>query len=176
MVSSNIYLFNITKDKPFTNDNISDEIFGALQFEGNYMYALGAAKTYVYNSYGKCIENIDYEDRELIGYDIDDSMVALLFNDSSKYSNGSKVCSYTQRGSLQGEFIMESKARFVDCKNNNIAVDNNRVVSILDSRCREKFQLNIGTALSDFQYAGNATHAIGITATGADIIEVRNRG
>lgn len=173
IIKSKVYMFNITKDKPFTNETVEDEIFGVMQFEGSYLYCLGNQKTLIYNNYGKCIETINYEDRELIGYEIDDGAVILLYSDSSKNSNGSMVRSYNQKGELQGEFIMEEKAGFVDYKNGSIAVDNNRVVSILDSKCREKFQLNIGTVLNDFRFINGSSLAVGVTATGAEIIEVR---
>ncbi len=176
VVSSNIYMFNITKDKPFTNDIVSDEIFASVEFDGNYLYCIGCSKTLVYNSYGKCIETIDYEDRELISYEIDNGTILLLFSDSSQNSNGSLIRSYSTKGAFEGEFALSSKARFLDSMGGTIAVDNNRVVSILDSRCREKYQLNLGTTLSDFKFVGTSSKAVGITATGAEIVEVKNNG
>lgn len=176
VITSNIYMFNITKDKPFTNDAVEGEIFSAVQFEGNYVYCIGSAKTLVYNGYGKCIETIDYEDRELIRYEVEDGTLYLLFSDSTLNSNGSILRSYSTKGVFQGEFAMSAKANFLACRGGTVAVDNNRVVSILDSKCREKYQLNIGKALSDFQFAGATSKAMGITATGAEIIEVKNRG
>lgn len=173
IITSHVYMFNITKDKPFTNEPVENEIFGAMQFEGNYMYCIGSSKTYIYNSYGKCIDTIDYEERELIGYEINDGVVALLYSDSSKNSNGSMIRTYNSKGVLQGEFVMEEKAKFLDYKSGTIAVDNNRVISILDSKCREKFQLNLKTALNDFCFINGSSLAVGITATGAEIIEVR---
>lgn len=173
MASSDVIMFNITKDKPFTNDPYEDEIFCATEFCGNYLYCIGSAKTLVYNGYGKCIGTIDYEDRELINYDMDDGLITLVFSDSSVYANGSTVCSYSAKGSPQGSFSTLSKVSFIDCKSGDIAVSNNRCVSILDSKCREKFQLSTGIDLRDFAYLGGTSSAVGITATGAEIISVK---
>lgn len=175
IVSTNLYMFNIAKDKPFANEVIQDEIFGAMQFEGSYLYCIGSAKTYIYNDYGKCISNIDYEGRDLLNYVIADGTVVLLYSDSNTSANGSLVRSYTPKGKLQGEFYTSSKARFIDLKQNSIAVDNNRVISILDASCNEKFRLNLKTTLSDFRYMETPSIAIGISATGAEIIEVRRQ-
>lgn len=172
-VSTNVYMFNITKDKPFTNEVVSDEIFGVMRFDGSYLYCIGTAGAYIYNDYGKCISTISYNDRELLRYAVSDGTVALLFSDSSKTANGSVVCTYTAKGSPLGEFYLDSKADFLDLKDGTVAVDNNRVVSILDSKCREKFQLNTQTAVSDFLFLSNSSTAVGISATGAQIIEVK---
>jgi len=173
VMTSNVYMFNVTKDKPFTNEPIPDEVLSAMQFDGSFMYCIGVAKTYIYNDYGKCIANIDYEDREILNYVISGGTVALLFSDSSKTAGGSLVRSYGAKGDFRGEFYVDSRARFMDLKDNSIAVDNNRVISILDSKCNEKFQLNTETALSDFLFLGSSSIAVGITATGAEIIEVK---
>ena len=173
VVASNVYMFNITKDKPFANEMVIDELFGAMQFDGSYMYCIGSAATYIYNDYGKCISQIDYEDRELLNYVIKDGTVALLYSGSTEAANGSVVCSYTSKGALLGSYSVDSKATFLDLEDGNIAVDNNRVISILDSKCREKFRLNSETTISDFLYLGSSSVAVGITATGAEIIEVK---
>lgn len=175
VVTSNIYMFNITKDKPFTNDVVTDEIFAGVEFDGNYLYCIGSSKTLVYNSYGKCIETIDYEDRELISYEIDNGTILLLFSDSSQNSNGSLIRAYSTKGVFEGEFALSSEARFFDSKGGTIVIDNNRVVSVLDLKCREKYQLNMGTTLSDFRFIGSHSKAVGITATGAELIDVKNK-
>ena len=173
IVTSNVYMFNVTKDKPFTNEPIQDEIFGVMRFEGSYLYCIGSDKTYIYNDYGKCISTIDYEGKELLNYAMSGGTVALLYSDSTKTANGSVVCSYTQKGDALGEFYLDSAARFIDLRDGVIAVDNNRVISILDSKCREKFQLSTEMSLSDFLFLGGSSTAIGVTATSAQIIQVR---
>lgn len=172
-ITSNVYMFNITKDKPFTNEPVQDEIFGIMKFEGSFLYCIGSEKTYIYNDYGKCISTIDYNGRELLNYAMSGGTVALLYSDSSKTANGSVVCSYTAKGDALGEFYLDSSARFIDLRDGVVAVDNNRVISILDSKCREKFQLTTETSLSDFLFLGGSSTAIGVTATSAQIIEVR---
>lgn len=172
-LTSNVYMFNITKDKPFTNEPVQDEIFSVMRFEGSYMYCIGSEKTYIYNDYGKCIKTIDYEGKDLLNYAVSSGTIALLYSDSSKTANGSVVCSYTAKGDILGEFYLDSTARFMDLRDGSIAVDNNRVISILDTKCREKFQISTNTTLSDFLFLGGSQTAAGISATGAQIIEVR---
>lgn len=173
VITSNVYMFNITKDKPFTSELIADEVFGVMKFEGSFMYCIGSEKTYIYNDYGKCISTIDYEGRELLNYAMSGGTVALLFSDSTQTANGSVVCSYTAKGDALGQFYLASAARFIDLRDGVIAVDNNRVISVLDSKCREKFQLSTETSLSDFLFLGGSSTAVGVTATSAQIIQVR---
>ncbi len=171
-IQNSIIMFNITKEKPFTNDMYENDLFSVIRYSGSYLYCIGTGNTQIYNGYGKRIGTATYNDRELRDYAVDGDLLALTFSGSSQSAGVSEIKTYNQRGDETGSFATGQEIDFLDCKSGNIVTNNGRTVSVLNSRCKEKFQINLGFDLRDFYFIGNSKHGIGITATGAVIIEL----
>ncbi|MBE7022087.1 MAG: hypothetical protein E7414_02580 [Ruminococcaceae bacterium] len=172
VIKNSIIMFNIGKEKPFTNDTYEDDLYSVIQYSGGYVYCIGTGGTHIYNGYGKCVGTAQYTDRELQGYALDGTVLALSFSGSSAAAGVAELKTYNTRGGETGSFVSNHEIEFFDCKNGSIVVNNGRTLSVLNDRCREKLQINLGFDLRDFSFIGDSRHGIGITATGAEIIEL----
>ncbi len=169
-IQSNLIMFNISKEKPFTNDVYENELFSVVKYSGGYTYCIGSGKTCIYNGYGKLVGEIDYAERELLRYALEEDLLVFAFSGSSAASGAMEIKSYNHKGDEIGSFTSDWELDFLDCKNGNIAINQGRTLSILNSRCREKFQLNINFDMRSFAFFGDHRHGVGITATGAELI------
>ncbi len=172
VLTTHIILFTIDKEQPFANDVYADEIFAATKFNGNTLYAIGESATYIYNGYGKVAGTIDYAERELLNYNTDGDVLALVFSGSGLSIGAGDLETYNIKGEKLGQFHSSQEISFVDCSGGRIAVKNGRVVSILNSKCKEEFQISPETDLLDFMFFGSESKAVGISAAGAQLIRV----
>lgn len=171
-LKSNIIMFNITKEKPFANEVYDDMLFSSLLYSGNNLYCISDTAVYIFNGYGKKIGEIDYGDRELLTFCADGDLLVLAFSGNGVSANATVIESYSPKGNKLGEFTLSHGIDFLDCRNGTIAVSNNRTISILNEACVEKFQMSPGIDLRDFQFFGGSNAAVGITATGAVMLNV----
>ncbi len=172
ILNSNIIMFSINKERPFTNDSYSDEIFAALAFNGNVLYCIGEKNAYIYNGYGKVTGTVDYAERDLLTYNTNGNLLTLAFSGSGLSLGAGDVETYNVKGERMGQFHSEQEISYLDCRGNRIALGNGRVISILDSKCNESFQLNPSMDLLDFMFLGSEAQAAGISAAGAQMIRV----
>lgn len=172
VLTSHIILFTIDKEQPFANDKYTDEIFAATKFSGNTLYAIGDSAAYVYNGYGKVTGTIDYAERELLSYNTDGDALALVFSGSGLSLGAGDLETYNTKGEKLGQFHSSQEISFLDCIGGRIAVKNGRVVSVLNSKCKEEFQISPETDLLDFIFFENELRAVGISAAGAQLIRV----
>lgn len=172
VLTSNIILFTIDKEQPFANDVYTDEIFAATKFNGNTLYAIGESAAYIYNGYGKVTGTVDYAERELLSFNTDGDALALVFSGTGLSVGAGDLETYNIKGEKLGQFHSSQEISFVDCNGGRIAVKNGRVVSILNSKCKEEFQISPETDLLDFMFFGSESRAVGISAAGAQLIRV----
>ncbi|MBR5156454.1 MAG: hypothetical protein IKW59_01665 [Clostridia bacterium] len=172
VLTSNIIMFTIDKEQPFANYKYTDEIFAATKFSGNTLYAIGESAAYVYNGYGKVTGTIDYAERELLNYNTDGNTLALVFSGSGLSVGAGDLETYNTKGEKLGLFHSSQEISFLDCIEGRIAVKNGRVVSILNSKCKEEFQISPETDLLNFMFFENEYRAVGISAVGAQLIRV----
>ena len=172
VLTSHIILFAIDKEQPFANHKYTDEIFAATKFSGNTLYAIGDSAAYVYNGYGKVTGTIDYAERELLNYNTDGDALALVFSGSGLSIGAGDLETYNTKGEKLGQFHSSQEISFIDCIGGRIAVKNGRVVSILNSKCKEEFQISPETDLLDFMFFENELRAVGVSAAGAQLIRV----
>lgn len=170
IIKSNIIMFNIAKEKPFTNDAYEGDIFSQIHYSGSHIYCVTGSTTKIYNHYGKCVGSADYDNRELTHVRTDGDLLVLAFSGSSGSTGVAEVKTYNVKGEETGSFATEKEIDFLDVKDGSIAVNTGRTISILNSRCRERFRINPSFDLRDFSFIGDSKHGIGITASGAEII------
>ncbi len=174
-VKTHIIMFNIAKEKPFTNDLYDKEMYSIIRYSSGYVYCIGSNKTRIYNSYGKSIGEIPYEDRELLQYALADDLLILAFSGSSDSPGATvEIKSYNHNGNETGSFSCSQSFEFLSVKGNTIVLNNGRTISVLDSHCQEKRQLNLGLDLLDFDFFGNQNKGVGITAAGAVLIQLNS--
>ena len=171
-IKNSIIMFNIAKEKPFTNDMYEGELYALVRYSGGYAYCIGSTGTRIYNGYGKCVGTASYSDRSLIRYTLEGDLLVLAFSGSSSEAGLYEIKSFNTRGEETGSFITHREIDFLVSKNGNIILNNGRTLSVLNNRCREKFQINLGFDIRDFYFISDSRHGIGITATGAEIIEL----
>lgn len=171
-IKNHIIMFNIAKEKPFTNDIYESELFSVVRYSGGNLYCVGTANTRVYNAYGKCIGTVDYSGRELQNYALDNDLLILVFSGSSDSSGVAEVKSFNQKGETLGSFSVLQNYDYLDVKDGTVVLNNGRTISLLNSHCQEKRQINLNFDLRDFIFFGNSTKGIGITATGTELIQL----
>ncbi len=171
-IKNHIIMFNITKEKPFTNDVYEGDMYSVLRYSGSYLYCIGSDKTYIYNSYGKCVGTADYSGRGLQRYALDGNQLVLSFSGSSEKTGVAEIVSYNHKGDLIGSHTVLQDFDFLDVKDGMIAVNNGRVISLLNSHCQEKKKINLNFDLRSFSFFGNNSVGIGITASGAELIQL----
>lgn len=172
-IVSQIIMFNIAKEKPFTNDTYNAAMYPVVRYSDNYLYCIGSTETLIYNSYGKCVGTADYEGRELLTYALDGDVLALAFSGSESESGVyGEIKTYTHKGTEDGSFTCRQAFDFLDIKDGSIALNDGRTVSILNSHCKEKQQLTLNFDLRSFVFFGSNQKGIGITASGAELIEL----
>lgn len=172
-VKSQIMMFNIAKEKPFTSDSYESALYPVIRYSGGYIYCIGGGNTLIYNSYGKCIGTADYAGRELMRYTLADDLLVLAFSGSSTASGAAaEIKTFNHKGDETGSFGCSQKFDFLDAKDNTIVINNGRTISVLNNRCREKRQLNLEFDLRDFVFLGSHSKGIGITAAGAELIQL----
>ncbi len=172
VLSSNIILFSIDKETPFTNDSFEDELFAAVRYSGTTLYCIGENKAYIYNGYGKQTGVVDYADRELLSYNTGGDALALVFAGSGLSIGASDVETYNVKGEMLGQFHSVQEAAFLDCRGGRIAVGSGRMVSILNTKCKEEFQISLDMDLLDFMFFRGEARAVGISASGAQFVAV----
>ena len=171
-VKNHIIMFNIAKEKPFTNDLYDGELISLIRYSGSYLYCIGTANTYIYNGYGKCVGTAAYNDRELQRYALDNELLLLVFSGSSDTSGVAEIKSYNHKGETTGSFSAVQNFDFLDVKDGTVVLNNGRTISLLNSRCQEKRQINLNFDLRNFMFFGNNSRGIGITAVGAEMIQL----
>ncbi len=171
-IQNQIIMFNIAKEKPFTNDTYEGDIASIIRYSGNHLFCIGSDKTYIYNGYGKCVGTASYEGRSVQDYALDDSLLVLAFSGSTDTTGVAEVVSYNHKGSELGKFSLLQEYDYMDAKGDNIVVNSERSIHLLDSHCREKRQINLGFDLRDFAFFGSGNKAVGITASGAELIRL----
>ncbi len=172
VIKSNLIMFNIAKEKPFTNDTYEGDIFSQIHYSGSHVYCVAGSSTKIYNLYGKCVGSADYDNRELTHVKTDEDLLVLAFSGSSSNAGVAEIKTYNAKGEETGSFSTEQEIDFLDVKDGSIAVNSGQVISILNGRCRERFRISPSFDLRDFSFIGDSRHGIGITATGAEIMEL----
>lgn len=172
VLSSNIIMFSVNKERPFANESYSDEIFAALSFHDNTLYCIGEKNAYIYNGYGKLTGTVDYAERDLLTYNTNGNLLTLAFSGSGLSLGAGDVETYNVKGERMGQFHSAQEITYLDCYGNRIALGSGRVISVLDEKCKESFQLSPGTDLLDFMFFGSEVQAAGISASGAQMIRV----
>ncbi len=173
-IKSYIMMFNIAKEKPFTNDMYEDALYPVVRYSGGYLYCIGSNETLIYNGYGKCIGKAAYPERQLLEYVLDEDLLILAFSGSSDNSGAvNELKSFNHKGEETGSFSCPQEFDFLDAKGGTVVVNNGRTISVLNSHCQEKRQINLGFDLRDFVFLGSQNKGIGITASGAEMIELR---
>ena len=170
VLTSNVIMFSVNKEKPFANDVYKDEVFAGVHFNGNTMYAIGEGAAYIYNGYGKISGMVDYAERELLSCNTDGNALALVFSGSGLSLGAGDLETYNLKGEKLGQFHSPQEISFVDCLDGKIAVKNGRFISVLDTKCRESFQISPETDLLDLMFFGGNLKAAGISAAGAHMI------
>ncbi len=171
-VKNKIIMFNIAKEKPFTDDIYENNMFSVVRYSGGYLYCIGTKDTRIYNGYGKCIGTASYNEREIQQYALDGDLLALVFSGSSDSSGVSEIKSFNQKGECIGSFPVMQKFDYIDAKDGTVVLNNGRTISLLNSRCQEKRQINLNFDLRDFTFWGSSKKGIGVTASGAEMIEL----
>ncbi|MBE7047920.1 MAG: hypothetical protein E7393_00905 [Ruminococcaceae bacterium] len=172
-IKTHIIMFNIAKEKPFTNDIYDGKLYAGIRYSGGYTYCIGKDDTLIYNSYGKCCGTADYTGRELLEYTLDDDVLALAFSGSEEISGATaEIKTFNHRGDVLGSFTCQQEFDFFDSADGAIAVNDGRTISILNNRCRERLQINLKIDLRDFAFFGSQTRGVGITASGAELIQL----
>lgn len=175
IVKTHIIMFNIAKEKPFANDLYEQKIYSTVRYSGGYIYCIGSNETRIYNGYGKSVGVIPYEDRELLQYELSDNVLILAFTGSSDSPGATaEIKSYNHSGEETGSFSCSQKFEFLSVKGNTVVLNSGRTISVLNSRCQEKRQLNLGVDLLDFDFFGNQNKGVGITAAGAVLIQLNS--
>lgn len=172
IIKNQIIMFNTAKEKPFTNDTYEKDLFSVVRYSGGYLYCIGTTKSCIYNGYGKCIGTASYNERVLQEYALDEDLLALVFSGSSESTGVAEVKTFNQKGENIGSFSVLQDFDYLDIRNGTIILNNGRTMSILDSRCKEKRQINLNFDLRDFVFFGNNKKGLGITASGAELIEL----
>ncbi|MBE7034855.1 MAG: hypothetical protein E7402_01850 [Ruminococcaceae bacterium] len=171
-IKNHIIMFNLTKEKPFTNDTYENVIYSVVRYSGSHLYAISSRDTVIYNGYGKSTGTALYEDRELIRYLLEDDRLTLIFSGSeTALGSYAEIKNYNHRGEQTGSFTSQQEFDFIDAEDGIIALNTGRVISILDSRCQEKRQLNLNTDLRNLLFFGHKSRAVGITASGSVLIQ-----
>ncbi len=171
-VQNQIIMFNIAKEKPFTNDTYEGDIAAVIRYSGSHLFCIGSDKTYIYDNYGKCIGSASYEGRDVKTFALDDNLLVLAFSGSTDTTGVAEIVSYNQKGAELGKFSMLQEYDFIDVKNGSIVVNNDRIIHMLNSHCQEKRQITLGFDLRDFAFFGSNNKAVGITASGAELIRL----
>ena len=174
-LTSNVILFSVNKERPFTNDSYTDEIFSALVFNGNTLYCIGEKNTYIYNGYGKLTGTVDYAERDLLTFNADGDLLALVFSGSGLSIGAGDLETYNVKGERTGQFHSAQEISFLDCKGGRIVLGSGRVISVLDDKCSESFQISPGMDLLDFMFLDSEVRAAGISASGGQMIRVAAR-
>lgn len=172
ILASNIILFNVDKETPFANDAYQDELFAAVRFNGSLLYAIGESSAYIYNGYGKVTGTVDYLERELLSYNTDGETLALFFSGSGLSIGSGDLETYNTKGERLGQFHCAQEVSYLDARGGRIALGSGRVVSILNTKCKEEFQISIGMDLLDFMFFGGEARAVGISAADALMVRV----
>ncbi|MBQ2696864.1 MAG: hypothetical protein IJF61_06135 [Clostridia bacterium] len=173
VVKNQIIMFNISKEKPFTNDTYDGEIFSAVHYSDNHLYCVGTKNTYIYNSYGKRSGTISYNGRSLQNYALEKGLLTLVFSGSSESSGVFEIKTFNKKGEAMGSFSVLQAFDYFDVKNKTIAINNGRTISLLNDHCQEKGRVNLDFDIQDFIFFGNENKGIGITASGAVLIELK---
>lgn len=172
-VNTQIIMFNIAKEKPFANDTYEAKLYPIVCYSGGYTYCIGSTETLIYNSYGKCVGTAVYDDRVLLSYALDGDLFALAFSGSTETPGAyAEIKTYTHKGDESGSFTCRQEFDFLEAKDGSLALNDGRTISILNSHCREKQQLTLGFDLRNFVFFGNAHKGVGITASGAELIQL----
>lgn len=171
-IKNQIIMFNIAKEKPFTNDTYEGNLFSVIRYSGSYLYCIGTTDTRIYNGYGKCVGTAAYNDRELQQYALDGELLALVFSGSAESSGVAEVKTFNHKGDATGSFPLLQGFDYVDVRDGTIVLNNGRTMSLLNSRCQEKRQINLNFDLRDFSFWGSNKKGIGVTASGAEMIEL----
>ena len=172
-LKNHIIMFNVTKEKPFTNDIYDTALYSVVRYDGSHLYCIGSHNTLIYNGYGKCSGTADYGDRELMHYVTADGMLILAFSGSEEVPGAyAEVKSYNHRGAETGSFTSRQAFDFIAAKDGRIVLNNGRTLSVLNGHCQEKRQLNLSIDLHDFLFTDSTGHGIGLTASGAVTIRL----
>ena len=172
-IKTHIIMFNITNEKPFTNDIYEGALYSVIRYSGSHAYCIGSSDTLIYNSYGKCSGTITYADRELLQYVLNDDCLVFAFSGSGGTTGAVReLKSYNHRGDELGSFACQQEFDFIDAYKGTIVINNGRTISVLNNRCHERLQLNLGIDLRDFVFLGTDSRGVGITASGAVIIQL----
>ncbi|MBR5236836.1 MAG: hypothetical protein IKW06_05665 [Clostridia bacterium] len=170
-IKTHIIMFNITNEKPFTNDIYEGSLYSVVRYSGSHTYCIGSSDTLIYNSYGKCSGTVTYADRELLQYVLNDDCLVFAFSGSGGTTGAVReLKSYNHRGDELGSFACQQEFDFLDAHKGTIVINNGRTISVLNNRCHERLQLNLGIDLRDFVFFGTSSRGVGITASGAVII------
>ncbi len=172
ILKSQIIMFNTAKEKPFTNDTYEKDLFSVVRYSGGYLYCIGTTNTHIYNNYGKCIGTASYNERVLQQYALDEEMLVLVFSGASENAGVAEVKTFNHKGKNTGCFSVLQEFDYLDVRGGTIVLNNGRTMSLLDSHCQEKRQINLNFDLRDFAFFGSNKKGIGITASGAEMIEL----
>lgn len=172
-INNHIIMFNLAKEKPFTNDVYENVLYSVLRYSGSHLYCIGTQDTLIYNGYGKCSGTTDYADREMTKFVLDDGLLLLAFSGSEEQSGAyAEIKSYNNRGEETGSFTSRQQFDFLVAEGGRVVLNNGRYLSILNNHCKEKLQINLDVDLRDFLFLGGKTRGVGITASGAALIHL----
>ncbi|MBE7037050.1 MAG: hypothetical protein E7403_07130 [Ruminococcaceae bacterium] len=173
-IKTHIIMFNVAKEKPFTND-LYENLYSVIRYSDSYVYCIGSNETRIYNSYGKCIGTAVYENRDLLSYAFSEDYLIMAFSGSSTVMGAtSEIKSYNSKGEEVGSFSCAQKFDFLSAKGNTVVLNNGRTISVLNNHCQESKQLNLGVDLKDFAFFGSQKKGVGITAAGAVLIQLKS--
>lgn len=175
MIKTHLIMFNIAKEKPFTNDIYEKKLYTDIRYSGSYVYCIGSSETRIYNGYGKCVGVAEYDDRELFHYALSNDLFVMAFSGSSETVGATaELKSYNHKGEEIGNFSCLQAFDFLSVKGSTVVLNNGRTLSVLNNRCQENRQLNLGVDLRDFAFWSNQNKGIGITASGAVLIQLNS--
>ncbi len=172
IIKNQIIMFNTAKEKPFTNDTYEKDMFSIVRYSGGHLYCIGTTNAHIYNNYGKCVGTAAYNERVLQGYALDGDMLVLVFSGASENTGVAEIKTFNHKGKNTGSFSVMQEFDYLDVRDGTIILNNGRTMSLLDSHCQEKRQINLNFDLRDFAFFGSNKKGIGITASGAEMIEL----
>ncbi len=165
--------YNISNADPIATHVYEDELIGALEICGNYIYCIGDSKVNIHRISGKKEGEILYGGKSLVTYETANSNIVLAFSESALSGKRYNIETYNHSAKQIGKYEVESEIKFIDYAEDTIAVSRGRLINIVDISGREKKLLDPGIDIKSVSFLGGAAQAVGFTAEGAYIFSTK---
>lgn len=171
-MKSILTFYNMSDPESIATEEYEGELLASLEVKGSYVFCVGDSKTCVYRVSGEKHAEIPYNGKTLITYQMDHTNIAMAFCESMLNGKRYDIETYHASGKQIGTYELDYKINYIDYAEDAIAISRGRLINVVDTHGREKNLIDPGIDLSNLNFLGGASKAVGFTAKGAYIFNI----